>query len=85
MPFVIKHSNGTYFHNKGRIILFETNEQAVRFLQAFSVYAKQRLISERRNQEAMMCTITIQTNSHIMPIDFQIDKVECGTVYVTDI
>ena len=85
MPFIIKHSDGRYFHNKGRIILFETDNQAVRFLQDFIVYAQQRLLQEGNQHEAMICPITIQSNSHIMPIDFRIEDAECGTVYVTDI
>ena len=85
MPFVIKHSDGTYFHNKGRIILFETDSQAVRFLQGLIAYSQQRFISEGNQREAMICPITIQNNSRIIPIDFKVEEVECETIYVTDI
>lgn len=86
MLFVIKHSNGTYFHNKGRIILYESPEQATRFLEEFINYAMNRLVQEGANQmEIMTVPMTVQMNSHIMNIDFDIDEVECGTVYATDL
>lgn len=86
MLFVIKHSNGTYFHNKGRIILYESPEQATRFLEEFINYAMNRLVREGANQmEIMTVPMTVQMNSHIMNIDFDIDEVECGTVYATDL
>lgn len=86
MLFVIKHSNGTYFHNKGRIILYESPEQATRFLEEFINYAMNRLVREGANQmEIMTVPMTVQMNSHIMNIDFNIDEVECGTVYATNL
>lgn len=86
MLFVIKHSNGTYFHNKGRIILYESPEQATRFLEEFINYAMNRLVREGANQmEIMTVPMTVQMNSHIMNIDFDVDEVECGTVYATNL
>ena len=86
MLYVIKHNSGEYFHNKGRIILYESPDQAMRFIQAFINYAMNRLAQEGKNQmELMTAPITIQNNSHIMEVDFDIDKVECGTVYATDL
>ena len=86
MLYVIKHKNGTYFHNNGRIILYESPEQAMRFLEAFINYAMNRLAQEGADHmELMSAPLVIQSNSHIMEIDFDIDNVECGTVYVTDI
>lgn len=86
MLFIIKHSNGTYFHNKGRIILYESPEQATRYMQEFIEYAMNRLVQEGANQmEIMTVPMTVQMNSHIMNIDFDIDEVECGTVYATDL
>ncbi len=86
MLYIIKHRNGTYFHNKGRIILYETPDQAARFLQAFIEYAMGKLAQEGANQfEIMTVPMTIQSQSQIMEIDFDVDNVECGTVYVTDI
>lgn len=86
MAYIIKHRNGTYFHNNGRIILYETPEQAMRFLQDFINYAMNRLAQGGANQiEMMTAPMTIQSNSVIMEADFDVDNVECGTVYVTDI
>jgi hypothetical protein len=86
MLFVIKHSNGTYFHNKGRIILYESPEQATRFLKEFIEYAMNRLVQEGADHmEIMTVPMTVQMNSQIMNVDFDIDEVECGTVYATDL
>lgn len=86
MAYIIKHRNGTYFHNKGRIILYETPDQATRFIEAFIHYTMNRLAQEGANQiEIMTAPMTIQSQSQIMEVDFDIDNVECGTVYVTDI
>ena len=86
MLYVIKHSNGTYFHNKGRIILYESPQQAMRYLKEFIEYSINRLAREGANQtELITVPINIQTNSHVMEIDFDIDSVECGTVYAVDL
>ena len=85
MPFVIKTREGCYFHNKGRIILYETQNQAQRYLQEFVQYATQRAAQEIDPMSAMTVPMTIMANSVIMPVDFDINDVECGTVYVTDI
>ena len=86
MLFVIKHSNGAYFHNKGRIILYESPEQATRFLKEFIEYAMNRLAQEGADHmEIMTVPMTVQMNSQIMNVDFDIDEVECGTVYAIDL
>lgn len=86
MLFVIKHSNGTYFHNKGRIILYESPEQATRFLKEFIEYTMNRLVQEGADHmEIMTAPMIIQTHSRIMEIDFDVDTVECGTVYAIDL
>ena len=87
MLYVIKHNNGTYFHNKGRIILYESPDQTMRFIQAFIQYAVNRLANEGELNKIELMTIpmTIQSQLHIMEADFDIDKVECGTVYATDL
>ena len=87
MLYVIKHSSGTYFHNKGKIILYESPDQAMRFIQEFINYAMNRLAQDENvnRMELLTVPITIQNNSYIMEVDFDIDKVECGTVYATDL
>lgn len=86
MVYIIKHRNGTYFHNNGRILLYETPEQAMRFLQDFTNHTMNKLAQEGVNQIGIMTTpMTIQGNSIIMEADFDIDNVECGTIYATDV
>ena len=86
MVYVIKHRDGTYFHNKGRILLYETPEQAMRYIEGFINYTMNRLAQEGANQiEIMTAPMTIQSNSVIMEADFDIDNVECGTIYATDV
>lgn len=86
MVYIIKYRDGTYFHNNGRIILYETPEQAMRYIEGFTNYTMNRLAQEGGNQIGVMTApMTIQSNSIIMEVDFDIDKVECGTVHVTDI
>ena len=86
MVYVIKHRDGVYFHNKGRILLYETPEQAMRYIEGFINYTMNRLAQEGANQiEIMTAPMTIQSNSVIMEADFDIDNVECGTIYATDV
>ena len=85
MLYAIKTNDGAYFHNKGKIILFESKRQASLYLKEFTMYAVNRLAQEGNPHEAMTAPIIIQNNSNIMPIDFDIDEVECGTVYATDL
>lgn len=86
MIYIIKHRDGTYFHNKGKILLYETPEQATRYIEGFINYTMNRLAQEGANQiEIMTAPMTIQSNSVIMEADFDIDNVECGTIYATDI
>lgn len=83
--FVIKTREGYYFHNKGRIILYESENQAKRYIENFIQYAVDRVAQEIDPMEAISVPMTIISNSIIMPVDFDIDNVECGTVYLTDI
>lgn len=82
--FIIKTRDGQYFHNKGRIILYETQNQAQRYIEEFIQYALTR-VAQEDPMKAMSVPITVMQNSVITPVDFDIDNVECGTVYVTDI
>ena len=82
--FVIKTRDGCYFHNKGRIILYESQNQAQKYIEEFIQYAMAR-VAQGDPMASMSAPITIMQNSVIMPVDFDIDNVECGTVYVTDI
>ena len=85
MLYIIKWSNGLYFHNKGRIILFESINQAKEFINLFIQYSMNELKRQNRMQEAVSMPFTISSNSTIMDIDFDIDKVECGTVFASEL
>lgn len=86
MLYVIKYSDGSYFHNKGRIILYESQQQAIRFLESFIQYSINRLAQEGVNGlEIMQVPMIVQNRSSIEAVDFDIDKVKCGTVYATDL
>lgn len=79
--FVIKHNSGLYFHNKGRIILFESQQEAENFINMFVNYSMQRLASEGRAQQVMQVPIVCMHECSIIPIDFDINNIECGTIY----
>ena len=83
--FVIQHVSGTYFHNKGRIILYESDQEAVNYLNAFIQYAMNRLAKEGRVGEVMRVPIFASRECRIIPADFDIDEVKCGTVWSKDL
>ena len=85
MLFVIKRTNGAYYHNKGRIILFETEKEAENFINTFISYSIDRLMAENKPLESAQATIAIISQSQIIPVDFDIEHVECGTVYVREL
>lgn len=86
MLFCIIRTNGTYFHNKGRIILFESEDESQNFINMFIQYSTERLIHETRNPlDGMKAPMKIMNESQIIPIDFDIDTVECGVVYAREL
>ena len=85
MLYVIKCSDGSYFHNKGRIILYESQDQAQVYLQEFIRYAIQRVAQEQGRLASMTVPTTVISETYITPIDFDVDSVECGTVYLADL
>ena len=74
-----------YFHKNGKIILFETPEEANEFLNYFIRYAIQRLHNEGRVAEAMSAPMVITQQSRLTPVDFDINTVNCGVVYCKDL
>ena len=81
---VIQHSSGLYFHNKGRIILFESQQEAQYFLELFSQYSMQRLAKEGQPMAVMRVPMVLG-ECIIMPVNFDIEKVECGTVMASEL
>lgn len=85
MMFVIKHKSRLYFHNRGRIILFETQEEAQYFLELFSQYSMQKLAQNGNPMEVMRVPMILQGECSIEPVDFNIDNIECGTVMMEEL
>lgn len=80
MLFVIQRVDGLYFHNKGKIILFQSEKEAGNFLNMFINYSTNRLASELRIDELMGVSMTITSECRIIPVNFDVENVECGTV-----
>lgn len=83
--FVIIHKSCLYFHNKGRIILFESQQEAQYFLELFSQYSMQRLAQDGQVMSVMQVPIILQNECVITPVNFNIEKVECGTVLSSEL
>ena len=82
--YVIKHSNNCYFHNKGRIILFESQQEIQYFLELFSQYSTQRLMQEGNPIGAMQASMIIQSGCEIVP-NFDTTKVTCSTITMREL
>ena len=83
---VIMHQSGLYFHNKGRIILFTSQEEAQYFLELFSQYSMQRIAQEQQDPMAVMqVPMVLSSECKIVPVNFDIEKVECGTVMASEL
>lgn len=86
MLFCIIRTNGAYYHNKGRIILFESEQEAQNFINMFIQYSTERLLNENGNPlDSMKAPMMIMNKSQIIPVDFDIDTVECGVVYAREL
>ena len=83
--FIIKPQNGICFHNKGRIILFETTKEAQSFMNMFVQYSTNRLAQEGNAEEIMRVPIFAVSECRIIPVDFDIQKVECGVVFAREL
>lgn len=82
--YVIIHSNNCYYHNKGRIILFETQDEIQYFLELLIQYSTQRLMQEGNPIAAVQASMTIQSNYRIIP-NFDTTKITCDTVMMRDL
>lgn len=85
--FVIQHNSGLYYHNKGRIILFESPQEAQNFMQMFVQYATERITAESQGDigAIMRVPIVVMHECGIVPVDFDIETVECGTVWAREL
>ena len=82
--YVIMHSNNCYVHNKGRIILFETQDEIQYFLELFTQYSTQRLMQEGNPIAAVQASMTIHSQCNVIP-NFDITKVTCGTITMREL
>lgn len=83
--FTIQHATKLYFHNKGRIILFETPEEANNFLNMFIQYSTSRLAQMGKLSAAMQTGIIIMNECEIKPAGFDIENVKCGVVWMKEL
>lgn len=78
--FVIKNiQTGYYFHNKGRIILFENLDDASAFLNHFVQYAIGRRIQETQDPSEIITVHNVMSQTHILEKDF-VETPECGVI-----
>ena len=83
--FIIMHSSGLYFHKKGKIILFDSKEQAQYFLNGFIQYSTNEFAQQGDMDMAMQAPIIIMNEFRIMMASENIEEVECGVVYARDL
>ena len=83
--FYIMHSSRLYFHNKGRIILFESQQEAENFLKMFIQYSTQRFMQSGDIGATMQVPIIVMNECTILPVDFDIDNIECGAVLAREL
>lgn len=82
--FVIqKRNDGYYFHDKGKIILFEDPNEANAFIQAFHQYCAARLISEQGPQGIFELHNSLSTLT-IVETDF-VETPPCGVITFSEI
>lgn len=85
MLYVIKRTNGAYYHNKGRIILFESVQEAENFINLFIQYSLNRLAAEGDPFEVVGASMKIMQESVVSEIDFDMNGIKCGTVYAREL
>ena len=78
-----KKSNGYYFHDKGKIILFEDPNEANAFIQAFHQYCAARLVAEQGPQGIFELHNALSTLT-IIETDF-VETPPCGVITFSEI
>lgn len=78
--YTIMYDGSSYFHDEGKIILFESPQEANNFINIFTQYSINRFAQEGLQEEIMMASMKIMTRCRIAPVDFDVEKVECGTI-----
>ena len=81
--FVIKHPSGSYFHKDNQIILYESQEQAQIYINAFAEWSMNKIAQQQMEQQmrgegidpfAIMEFQTELQNCAIIPIDFDLEQ-----------
>ena len=79
------YDGNSYFHDDGKIILFKSQQEANNFINIFTQYSIDRFAQEGKHEEIMMASMQIMTRCRIVPVDFDIDNVECGTIFASEL
>lgn len=83
--FIIQRiTNGLYFSNKGRIILFNTSQEAEVFLQAFYQYALNRIGQETQDPLEFLNFQKTMNEIYILELDFE-GTPPCGIINYLDL
>lgn len=83
--FIIQHQSDIYFHNKGKIILFDSQEEAQSFMSMFIQYSTNRVAQEGGGMHMIMqIPIVVMHECKIIPVDSDF-SVECGTVLAREL
>lgn len=78
--YTIMYNGNSYFHDDGKIILFESQREANNFINIFTQYSVNKFAQEGMQAEIMMAPMQIMSGCRIVPVDFDIEEVECGTI-----
>ena len=83
--FIVQHNSGLYFHNKGRIILFESQEEAQYFMELFEKYSMHQLAQNGDPMAIMQVPMVLRSECVIKLLDFDLNEIECGTVMASEL
>ena len=81
---VLKLPNGYYFHKKGKIILFNSADEAQYMLNGLLQYSINRKMQEDQDPFAIMEIQQIISQFALMERDFQSEP-ECGTINFSEL
>ena len=79
------HRSGLYFHNKGRIILFESQEEAQYFMELFEQFSMYQISQNGDPMAIMQVPMILRSECMIKPLDFDLNEIECGTVMASEL
>ena len=83
--YTIIYDGNSYFHDEGKIILFKSQQEANDFINIFIQYSINRFAQEGQDDEIMMVPMQVMTRCRIAPVDFEIEKVKCGTIFASEL